>query len=377
MDNQLQTERNEESRMVYRSVWPRRFNNDLLFENWQWELRESDEDGNVKTWDYSFDDVRQFVQREAMVPDDRFPGLPVQFRPSDVFYELPIDLSKEIAFVMKNERSFPVTHPDGELTEFRVEGWTLVEIFEEGPEGKLLRCPYSTIERDVYLFESNQGYSPGWLLIRGGRLRKAIPMSITQVAECIMSSGLYLPERVQKSLEAGPLTGVQFAGPRMQGPDIAGDFPQADAREKAIPPSSLHDSPDDVKPAENARESTSPLSRPDDESDNAASCGLVVGEDGRCVNWNGTLYSFGPRQGIAVRMLYEAWRKGVPDVGGDAILEAVDHASPPRSVSALFQPKSGNRKEERAAFGSLIVEGGTKGSYRLSPPCERNHRDDL
>lgn len=78
-------------------------------------------------------------------------------------------------------------------------------------------------------------------------------------------------------------------------------------------------------------------------------------EDYRSLKWYGTEYSFTARQAPAVKILYENWEKGGPDVGGDYIAENAECGR----ISDLFKG--------HPAWNSVIVSK-TKGSYRLQEP---------
>jgi hypothetical protein len=80
----------------------------------------------------------------------------------------------------------------------------------------------------------------------------------------------------------------------------------------------------------------------------------------RSINWFGRTYSFTANQAKVVEMLYENWLAGAPDVDDETLLSAVDHAAPPKRLAPLFR--------KNKAWGALIVEGGTKGTHRLSDP---------
>ena len=84
--------------------------------------------------------------------------------------------------------------------------------------------------------------------------------------------------------------------------------------------------------------------------------------DFRSLRWFGERYSFTPSQAPVVRVLYEHWKNGTLDVGGEALLMAVDPEAPPARLSALFL--------EHPAWNSLIVPGGSKGTYRFAEPEE-------
>jgi len=80
--------------------------------------------------------------------------------------------------------------------------------------------------------------------------------------------------------------------------------------------------------------------------------------DFRSVNWFGQEYTFTANQAACIRLLWEAWESGAPEVGGDTLL--VEAESDQRRLSVTFRG--------HPAWGTMIRPGQTKGSYRLSPP---------
>ncbi len=91
---------------------------------------------------------------------------------------------------------------------------------------------------------------------------------------------------------------------------------------------------------------------------------VVCSTDFRSVRWFGALYSFTPKQAPVVRLLVENFRAGTPDVGDETLLLAVDPEAPPARLSTLFR--------DHAAWGTMIVAGGSKGTHRLRKPAEEN-----
>ncbi len=87
--------------------------------------------------------------------------------------------------------------------------------------------------------------------------------------------------------------------------------------------------------------------------------------DFRSLKWFGETYYFSASQAPAVEMLYKHWKQGTPDVGSEALLLAIDHASPPKRLSDVFRSSP---DQSRPAWGEIIVPGETRASYRLSPP---------
>ena len=80
--------------------------------------------------------------------------------------------------------------------------------------------------------------------------------------------------------------------------------------------------------------------------------------DFRSVHWFGTDYNFTPNQAAAVKILWKAWENETPDVGGDTL--AVEVESDSRRARDIFKGHH--------AFGNMIRQGQTKGSYRLVEP---------
>ena len=90
---------------------------------------------------------------------------------------------------------------------------------------------------------------------------------------------------------------------------------------------------------------------------------LTAHSDGwRSVRWYGTTYSFTVNQARVVEPLWKAWEQRTPDVGDETLLIAVDHESPPANLRNLFRT--------HAAWGTMIVAGGSKGSHRLAEPAK-------
>jgi len=82
--------------------------------------------------------------------------------------------------------------------------------------------------------------------------------------------------------------------------------------------------------------------------------------DFRSVNWYGVPYSFTANQAPAVRMLYEAYQSGAPEIGDDTLLAAIDPESQRDRLRDVFR--------DCDAWGTMIVEGSTRGSRRLARP---------
>lgn len=80
------------------------------------------------------------------------------------------------------------------------------------------------------------------------------------------------------------------------------------------------------------------------------------GRDFAAVVWFGKRYSFTRAQAAAVRLLWEAWEDGTCDVCKDTLMEEAV-GSENRRIVDLFR--------DHPAWGVAIVEGDTKGTYRL------------
>ncbi len=83
-------------------------------------------------------------------------------------------------------------------------------------------------------------------------------------------------------------------------------------------------------------------------------------DDFRSLCWFGERYSFTTKQAPAVRLLWENWEKGTPDVGDETLLLAIDPDAPPAKLNTLFRDHPG--------WGTMIVSGGSKGAHRLAEP---------
>lgn len=84
--------------------------------------------------------------------------------------------------------------------------------------------------------------------------------------------------------------------------------------------------------------------------------GIKHSIDFRSLSVNGQVYSFTPTQAAIVRLLVEAHENGTPDVSGDTLLEHCNSTS--SQIKDVFRNND--------AWGTLIVPGVSKGTYRLS-----------
>ncbi len=81
-------------------------------------------------------------------------------------------------------------------------------------------------------------------------------------------------------------------------------------------------------------------------------------DDFRSVKWHGETYSFSKQQAAFVKILWEHWERGTPDVGSQYLLERCDSTA--SRITDVFKRHN--------ALGIVIVPGRTKGSYRLQEP---------
>jgi hypothetical protein len=86
----------------------------------------------------------------------------------------------------------------------------------------------------------------------------------------------------------------------------------------------------------------------------------VYGLDCRTVAWFGTVYTFTPTQAACVKILIKHYKYGVSEVGESTILENAE-SSQNRLVSVF---DNGGH----VAWGTMIVPGSTKGTFRLLKP---------
>lgn len=93
-------------------------------------------------------------------------------------------------------------------------------------------------------------------------------------------------------------------------------------------------------------------------SSKASSTTVTHSPDFRSVNWYGTLHEFTPQQAACVKVLWEAWENGTPAVGDATTLEAAD--SKAERLGLVFR--------DHPAWGTMIVDGATKGTHRLADP---------
>jgi len=78
----------------------------------------------------------------------------------------------------------------------------------------------------------------------------------------------------------------------------------------------------------------------------------------RSVVWFGTSHSFTPMQAAAVRILWEEWEKGTPEVSQGLLQELGEFDS---RMPHLFK--------NHRAWGTMIIKGQTRGTYQLKGPA--------
>jgi len=95
--------------------------------------------------------------------------------------------------------------------------------------------------------------------------------------------------------------------------------------------------------------------------------------DCRAVLWHGVPFKFTATQAAVVKVLWDAWRQGTPDVGVGTLQEMAGFEI---RIPALFRHRRGNQMVPHRALGVMLVPGATKGSWRLAglPPKEGAQR---
>lgn len=84
--------------------------------------------------------------------------------------------------------------------------------------------------------------------------------------------------------------------------------------------------------------------------------------DFRSITFGGETFSFSPNQAAAMRVLYENWDRGAPEVADETVLFAIDAEAPPARLRDVFRG--------HPAWDTLIVAGATKGSRKLAIPTK-------
>lgn len=88
--------------------------------------------------------------------------------------------------------------------------------------------------------------------------------------------------------------------------------------------------------------------------------------DCRCVNWYGTVHTFTPTQAACVKVLIDHYKKGIPEVGEDGILESSWVDSSQKRLASVFD------NGKHPAWGTVIVPGSKKGMFRLATRRQEN-----
>jgi hypothetical protein len=83
---------------------------------------------------------------------------------------------------------------------------------------------------------------------------------------------------------------------------------------------------------------------------------IVASPDYRSVRWGDRLFEFSPTQAACVEVLMSCFERGTPSVGDEHILDSAGAAS--RRLAYVFR--------DHEAWGTLIIEGETKGTHRIS-----------
>ena len=81
------------------------------------------------------------------------------------------------------------------------------------------------------------------------------------------------------------------------------------------------------------------------------------GPDFRWVLWNDEEYRFTPKQARVVELLWKLAEEQIPEVSGAYILAELELNG--ARIDRIFGG--------HPAWGTLIVQGGTRGTYRLNP----------
>jgi hypothetical protein len=83
-------------------------------------------------------------------------------------------------------------------------------------------------------------------------------------------------------------------------------------------------------------------------------------KDFRSVHWYGEDHTFSPTQAACVKVMWEEWENGTPDLGQDTILEHPEVEAESKRLVDVFKG--------HPAWGKMIVKGRTAGTYRLAEP---------
>jgi hypothetical protein len=95
---------------------------------------------------------------------------------------------------------------------------------------------------------------------------------------------------------------------------------------------------------------------PPEPTETPAAPALRHGPGFRSVNRGGRVFNFTDKQAKAVGVLWGAWESGTPDVADEQLLRSAD--SDLTRLGDLFRSND--------AWGTLIVEGHTRGAHRMA-----------
>jgi hypothetical protein len=87
-------------------------------------------------------------------------------------------------------------------------------------------------------------------------------------------------------------------------------------------------------------------------------------EDFHFVRWYGQEHTFTHQQAAVVKLLWQAWENGTPDLGKEYLLETSESSTD--RLRNIFKEKGGMHP----AWDAMIVES-RQGVFRLSPPQKR------
>lgn len=101
-----------------------------------------------------------------------------------------------------------------------------------------------------------------------------------------------------------------------------------------------------------------PTSKPTSKKRSEPIIDAAHSDDFRSICWFGTEYTFTGPQAACVKLLWEHWERGTPEVSKSELLDATESSG--ERVSDVFK--------RSPAWGKIIVGGEKKGNYRLREP---------
>jgi hypothetical protein len=109
------------------------------------------------------------------------------------------------------------------------------------------------------------------------------------------------------------------------------------------------------------------------------SCSIRVGTGFRSVLWGDQLFSFTPNQADCFALLYQDFIAGTPEVGEQALLAEAVGKDVKGRLSHVFRTRVKDKRgrsclKQHPAWGTMIVPGQTKGSFRIIPPRQARPR---